>query len=190
MKYLIERADGRMEITDDYMDADYAIVPISEYNGFQKAVRIVRDRALQQIDKAKADEHGYTLLKAERRKFDRESGEAWLISKKTPYSAKINLNDAFEIIKRDLLDFYGYDESSYFHMGFRTYLRPVDYIKASLDYDRGSENEYLGENSEMGEVLRKIFDKKKGNVSFMVKGLSVNHSAGVYEVTYWSTGVL
>ena len=36
-------------------DAEYVMIPKQEYNGLQNALRIVKDRSLQQIDKSVKD---------------------------------------------------------------------------------------------------------------------------------------
>ena len=55
LKRRVEQLEG-MEILPEGMVA----VSEEELNGYKKAVRIVRDRAKQQIDKATADKNGYT----------------------------------------------------------------------------------------------------------------------------------
>ena len=76
-------------------EAEFVMIDIQTFHGMKKAVRIVRDRAMQQIDKAKADVHGYTLVRAVKKK------EVWSITKSTPYSIKIPFEEA-SVLKDDL----------------------------------------------------------------------------------------
>lgn len=102
--------DGNVVIipTEDESHAEAVLISTQEYHGLQKALRIVRDRAMQQIDKARADEHGYTLLRAERRRYSLSSSdEVWQVTKRTPYSLHIPIESVSELIKRDIEAFYG-----------------------------------------------------------------------------------
>ena len=79
----------------DEAEAEYVMIPLAEYYGYEKAVRIVKDRAIQQVDKATADKYGYTLMRADKKRYNYEQDEkAWLITRNTPYSIKIGLEEA------------------------------------------------------------------------------------------------
>lgn len=188
MKYVIEK-QGKYAITEEEEDANYALVPINEYNGLLNAVRIVRDRAKQAVKKSQTDEHGYKLLRADRKPFDRDTGDAWLITKQTPYSVDLSPSEVLFMLKADLWEFYGYSEEVYEHDGFRYFIPPKDYIRASEDYVLRSERPFLAENSEKGELLKEIFERNQGNVSFFIARVGANYGAGVYEVSYWATNV-
>lgn len=86
--------------------ATYVCISTHEYHGLCKALRIVHDRALQQIDKSKTDAHGYLLMRAERRLYPGTGYPAWLITKRTPYSCRMAIADIEEIVSRDLHEFY------------------------------------------------------------------------------------
>lgn len=86
--------------------ATHVCLDVHEYHGLLKTLRVVRDRALQQVDKSKTDEHGYLLMRAERRVYRGTGYLAWLITKRTPYSCHMAAQDALNIITRDLHDFY------------------------------------------------------------------------------------
>ena len=42
---------------DDILDATHVEIPINEYNGLLNALRIVKDRVLQDSEKSRNDEH-------------------------------------------------------------------------------------------------------------------------------------
>lgn len=161
-----------------------------ELNGYKKAVRIVRDRAKQQIDKSKADDHGYTLLRADRRYYERKMGKAWLVTKSTPYSVKIGLEEAYSMIERDLIDFYGY-------RGLPV-LSESDYgkdqktlsVKDLLDYYerffvKEEDTSWIG-NQEMIAAIRWMA-QTNGMVGFEISRIAKNAASGCYEVSYWTT---
>lgn len=86
--------------------ATHACINVHEYHGLCNALRIVRDRAVQQVDKSKTDTHGYLLIRAERRIYPGTGYPAWLITKRTPYSCHMDVRDVLAITTRDLHDFY------------------------------------------------------------------------------------
>lgn len=88
------------------LQATHVLITQKEYHGLQKALRIVRDRAVQQVEKSETDEHGYQLLRAEYRPYQGTSYEAWLVTRRTPYSVHMGVSEVSEVISRDLDDFY------------------------------------------------------------------------------------
>lgn len=101
--------DGRDVIVpaEDAAYSEAVLIPTKGYHGLLKALDIVRDRACQQIDKSRADEHGYTLLRAERRQYGRSEYRPWMVTKRTPYGVRTPYEDVSAIIGRDLNEFYG-----------------------------------------------------------------------------------
>ena len=162
-----------------------------ELNGYKKAVRIVRDRAVQQIDKAKADEHGYMLLRADKRKYERNTGKAWLITKSTPYSIKIGLNEAFSMIERDLKEFYGLKELLVFGIDKYGCVRRLS-VKDLLNYyeryfKNGDDTSGIG-NEDVVKALEWM-DKTNGVMAFEISRIAKNAATGCYEVSYWATAL-
>lgn len=179
-------------------------VPVAQddYNGLVNALRIVRDRALQQIDKSKADEHGYRLLRGDYRSYNKDKYKAWLITKSTPYSIKIPFKEAYSIMEQDLKNFYGYIGKikvsyvpSYSTLGREetSVLSSADLIKiceemADENYSGNQEGFYL-DNSPKGHAVYDYF-KENGigqEITFEITKVSANYAQGVYEISYWST---
>ena len=99
------------------LPAGYVKIREEKLKGYENALRIIHDRALQQIDKAKSDQYGYRMLDAKHiydgygeyrpdlRQKDIEV-EVWQIRMETPHSTKIAYEDALFIIKEDLERYY------------------------------------------------------------------------------------
>lgn len=88
------------------LQATHVLITKKEYHGLQKALRIVRDRAMQQVEKSETDGYGYQLLRAEYRPYLGTSYDAWLVTRRTPYSCRMGISEASWMIARDLKDFY------------------------------------------------------------------------------------
>lgn len=162
-----------------------------ELNGYKKAVRIVRDRAVQQVDKAKADEHGYTLLRADKRKYERNKGKAWLITRSTPYSIKIGLDEAFSMIERDLKEFYGLRELLVLSAENDGCVRRLS-TRDLLSYYEG----YFQNNNDTSDIGNKDIlkslewmRKTNGVIAFEISRIAKNAATGCYEVSYWATAL-
>ena len=197
MKYLKIDADGKGNGRLHWCDeesAEYALVPIAEYNGLQKALRIVRERGKQQIDREKADDNGYTLIRAERRIYDYESRvKGVYITRSTPYSIKIGLGTASFLIENDLKTFYKYVElptferENSFNHKESSFYAPKDVLKDYDDYFircKGTENI---KNEWIIQRINFLRENNEGKIAFEIAKLSKNHAQGVYEVSYWAT---
>lgn len=94
----------------------YEVIPTEELNGYKNLLRILNDRACQEVKKSQTDEYGYRIL-------DVWQGEEILVrrSKKctvdvsvpvkkikmeTPYSIKMNMAEADFIIEKNLQQYY------------------------------------------------------------------------------------
>ena len=181
-------------------NADYVLVPINEFNGLKKAVRIVNDRALQQIDKSKTDEHGFRLLRADLKRYQHGSdGRLWLITKETPYSSKMAVDEASALIENKLRELYWWvDEVNLQNFTddrldvWRTRLTSEDLGTAREqwhDAERREQYNFLIENSERGRAVYQCFCKHNAMI-LEVSKLSVNYAQGLYEVTYWATEII
>lgn len=132
-------------------------------------LRIIKDRSLQQIDKSKADEHGYRLLRANKRKREKNWKEAWIIKKETPYSVEMDAEVAYKLIESDLFNFYHYVKKY-----------PMSkFVNVLFGAEREEIEEYLRNRDILGKTL--ILD---------IVGIEGNYGKGVYEVTYWATNVI
>ena len=181
LKRRVEQLEG-MEILPEGMVA----VSEEELNGYKKAVRIVRDRAKQQIDKAKADKNGYTLLRAEKRKYGRDKGSAWLITKGTPYSIKMDFAEASALIAQDLREFYGFIDIPAWDWKGR-YEQEKLSIKEMLSYNDSYKNgDRSGMQNEKILFYLDWLDRYKWKIIFEVSRFAQNHATGCYEVSYWA----
>ena len=184
-KEKLKEAEGReFEVPDGMV-----LISQEEYNGYENAIRINRDKSLQQIDKSKADEHGYRLMLAEPRQYQK-SVTAWYIKKSTPRSIKIPINEAAFLIKRDLKDFYGFrelptyiDDSDAFFKHNST-LTPKELLRLHERHIvKGEEPPEGGSN----KVFYDFLAANHGKVAFEVDRISGNQGSGCYEVAYWAT---
>lgn len=181
LKRRVEQLEG-MEILPEGMVA----VSEEELNGYKKAVRIVRDRAKQQIDKAKADKNGYTLLRAEKRKYGRDKGSAWLITKSTPYSIKMDFAEASALIAQDLREFYGFIDIPAWDWKGR-YEQEKLSIKEMLSYNDSYKNgDRSGMQNEKILFYLDWLDRYRWKIIFEVSRFAQNHATGCYEVSYWA----
>lgn len=181
LKRRVEQLEG-MEILPEGMVA----VSEEELNGYKKAVRIVRDRAKQQIDKAKADKNGYTLLRAEKRKYGRDKGSAWLITKGTPYSIKMDFAEASALIAQDLREFYGFIDIPAWDWKGR-YEQEKLSIKEMLSYNDSYKNgDRSGMQNEKILFYLDWLDRYRWKIIFEVSRFAQNHATGCYEVSYWA----
>lgn len=177
-------------------DDDCYKIPISEYHGLQNCLRIIKDRSLQEIDKEKADQRGYTLKYAEQRIYDRShpKQKAYLISKTTPVSLKIDLETASFLIRKDLASFYNYvDLSNIRTCKYRSpfKIKAIDLLLAiSQRDDPEYTHDFYCDNSDNGRQIKDFLDKAPTNLIFNIARINANQGQGVYEVSYWATGLI
>lgn len=175
MEYLKLTDENQYQFCDKE-EAGFVLIPIKEYNGLQNALRIVKDRALQQIDRAKADENGYTLIDA----FKDKSG-FWVITRQTPYSLHIPLEVASSLIKDDFKKHYSFldverkdaETLSYQFKNLADFLRVPNYA-----------------NTDTGKKVIGFVKPRNGRFSFGVKSIKGNLGKGVYMVTYQATALI
>lgn len=172
------------------------MISVNEYNGYLNAIRIVRDRAIQQIDRNRADKHGYTLVKAEKRAYKDEKirydRNAWVITKSTPYSLKIGLQEVSYMIERDLSEFYNYKTLPVVRSNNAGYKEHLS-INGLLDYYERYYLKKMDRNSIYDEAERKALswmDELNGIVVFNITRIGRNYGTGCFEVTYWATDLI
>lgn len=207
--YFKESSDRKEFTTCGEEECTHICIPIREYNGYRKAVRIVTDRALQQIDKSKADENGFRFLRAEERYCRECNGMLWYVVKQTPHSIKIPSTDALEISVQTLRERF-------------KFIDDVDLRKFYLDSEREksdesdgnvmvtsissqwmpeaveqwnneihrNENDFLIQNNITGRALYRAFAQFDGLFIVGIAGISINYAQGVYEISYWATSVI
>ncbi len=170
-------------------------ISTEEYHGYQNMLRILRQRELQQIDKAKADEHGYTLKYADKRVYDRAfpDHKLFFVTKTTPVSLKVDLNTAYSMISQDLKDFYNYAEVpvALSSSEATSKIRVADLLLAITQKDDPTyTEEYYVDNSYYGRELKEYVDSSPRDFIFEVSRVGGNVGLGVYEVSYWGTGAV
>ncbi len=178
-------------------DEDSIVISKQTYNGFLKMLRILRDRSLQSIDRAKADQHGYTIKNAIYRCIDRNYPDlkACFITKTTPISLKIDAETAKEMIWHDFLDFYNYIDLS----RVATPSFPKQEKIETLDILRGLDQQkdeaykdfdFFVSNDDYGRKIKELIDGTKRAFVFEITGLHGNIGLGVYEVNYLATDII
>lgn len=152
---------------------EYVLLPVREFNGLQKTLRIINDRAVQQIDKSVADIHGYQFLRANKREIKETKGKYWYTTWRTPYSLKMTPEEALVIITHDLKTYYGYIEDSNNCLYFYQQLQEGRTINIR------------------NENQRRIYEQlmEKQNFSFGFDMLSYNFAQGVYEISYYMQSI-
>lgn len=192
--YRLQQDSGSGPSADD-ADRDVLISP-HRLHGLEKALRIVRDRAKQQVDKGKADTHGYTLISADKRAYGGRGDDLIRIVRRTPHSVKIPLEDAKDIILLDLIEYYHYvdpdllsvtytrDRSTYTHEISVTELLKGAKQRAKGDY---ADHDFYVDNNEIGRAIRRIVDGADGKIAFDLDSLIPDYGQGVYKVGYWAT---
>ncbi|MDC7294637.1 hypothetical protein NXH67_14050 [Butyrivibrio sp. DSM 10294] len=208
--FLKKNKEGKLKKVSTLEEADFVRIPAAsyketfikhdtedvvqirreEYNGYRKMLRIIRDRELQQIDKEKADTHGYTTKHVDVRNFDRSRPEitAFYITKTTPISLKIDLYTAYTLVKKDLQEFYGFMDEHFFvtSKGIKKEIKEIDLLAAFKQrIESNDDRDYYVYNSEYGRKLKEIVDGSEV-ISFGPIKLSSNYVQGVYEASYWA----
>lgn len=189
MERFCKDKDGRLVWCDE-SEAEYSFIDIEKYNGLRKALRIVRDRALQQIDKQIADEHGYRLVRAAIVKYSRNSiYDVWKITKSTPYSIKLGIEEAAYLIKQDMVDYYKLRpfplKKSFDGIKSMTYEDVAPEIKCY--FEREIDDTHWLRFQERDKRVTDFIEEYDGLVVTEPIEYSTNIGQGVYEVTYYAS---
>ena len=166
----------------DESDAEFVMIPRKEYNGLQNALRIVNDRALQQIDKSKADEYGFRFLRGEMRYYRKGRGELYLITKETPYSVKLDVSEVKYLIENKLRELY--PKTPNWFRNTRK-MRTGLWKKPNIEKD----NFFWGSSNAKSHAMYNAFSEYKQFV-VAVDRISANYGTGQYEVSYWATEII
>lgn len=185
-----------LQLNPEKKNNDAVTISKSEHAGLLGALRIIKDRSLQQIDKAKADPQGYTFKYAEKRIYKREYPDlkAVCVTKVTPVSLHTDLQTADFIIKKDLEQHYNYFDFS--SISTETYPTPskIEALDLLLAIKQEQDSEYnfdfYVDNSDYGRKIKQFLDINKSPIVFEIIRLGSNIGQGVYEVSYWATGVV
>lgn len=181
---------------EDSQKEGYITIPTAEFHGLQSALRIIRDRSLQQIDKTTADKHGFSLKYADWRPYDRTypDNKAYLITKTTPYSLKIDLETVSFLVMKDLKAFYNFKDLPFFQLSptdQAVQLSHKELLQAVAEKnDPSHAYDWYVVNAEKGRQIKAFLDGDDRPITFEVVRVGSNHGQGVYEVTYWATGLI
>lgn len=148
---------------------EYVLVPVKEFHGLKKALNIIHERAVTQIDKGTADEYGYQFLRAQRRNFNGSKEKYWHVTQRTPYSLEIEPSVALQVIESDLKIHYNYTEDE------KTYM----YVYKQMQSDRK-----VTFQDKKHFMIQGILEETK-NFSFGLDALNYNFAQGVYEIQYY-----
>ncbi len=167
-----------------------------EYKGYKNALRIIKDRSLQQIDKSQADKHGYRLMRGEKRNYGKKGKQAYLITKSTPYSIKMDPQVVKDEILDDLRQYYSFiDNRTYIDTRCnqkRKRITPSKYCDGieQKDDPQWADRDFYGSNDDEGRAIYQIFQEYNDVFIFEISKLSSNQAQGVYEITYWATDII
>ncbi len=179
---------------DQADDPDNVIISRSSYAGFMNMLRIIHDRSLLVIDRAKADSNGYTFKYADQRPYDRVYPElqAFAISKSTPISLKVDFETAYFLITKQLSEYYSLiDLSSVVTESYPnpSRIKVLDLLRAVKQRDDPSYiYDFYIDNSDDGRKMKEFLDRAPKNFIFEVIKVAGNIGAGVYDVSYYATG--
>lgn len=194
--YLYEDEEGQLW-KSTFEKGNMVAITKEEYHGLKNILRIVKDRAIQQIDKSKADDNGYTLKAAELKRYDIDRNEeAWYITKSTPYSISIPIEEAGVIIKNNLRDYYGLIELPQFVYNTwgndaKRKMTEKDIINAYKQRNNDNwEYDFYVDNSGWGREVKCFVDSLGEAVAFKITKITSNYGQGNYEVSYWATGLI
>ena len=194
LDYITTKYNQLLQQTAVPTDQEVITISRQEYNGFLGTLRIVKDRSLQEIDRAKADRYGYTLKMADFRAYNRDNPnlKAYYISKSTAVSLKIDFETAYFTILQDLKNYYHYvDISAVATPNYPTLsaIKAQDLLFAITQRDDPSYNqEYYFDNSDYGRKIKELLDSSPNHIAFSIIRVNGNIGQGVYEVSYWATG--
>ncbi len=187
-KYTVLLRQSKSKISSE----DTVVIKKGEYNGFMNMLRIIRDRSLQSIEKAKADSHGYTFKYADMRPYERDNPQktAYHITKITPVSLKVDLETAYFMIIRDLTEYYNYVTPLYKPSpeAASIKIQIPDIITGLAQRDDPEYKlDFYVTNSEYGESIKRFLDDRPKVLSFGPVKIGSNLGQGVYEVSYWAS---
>lgn len=203
--YLKKDKDHSFSFCDEE-ECTFVCVPKGEFRGLKKTLSIVNNRARQQIEKSKADKNGFRVMRADERYCSKLNGMLWYVTKQTPYSIKLSLQEVLFMAKQTLKEQY-------------TFISDVDLGKFYLDSEKEknagkvmatrisgqwmpkaaeqwsdevfrSERDFLVQNNDTGRALYRAFAQFEGLFIIGIAGISQNYAQGVYEISYWATAAI
>ena len=191
-------------------EAEAALIPIESYHGYEKALRILNDRAKQQIKPAPYDDHGYQTIRAEAKKYRNgnysKHYKVFEITKNTPFSASLSLEEASDQIKLDLHKYYHYptaaelqynviyhdNTTKTFTMSYSELSHGILEYYADPQYftkTRILESKITGD-AEKYTKIKELAEKYNNSIIYSIEKFRVDYGRGVYSVTYMATGTI
>lgn len=181
----------RTDIYDRIISADaenMVTITREEYRSLKKALNIIRDKSVHQVDKAKTDENGYMLLKMRTKLI--EGSKCVLYTYRTPYSTKMPISSVLEVIKQDLVSFYGFYDRFEFRGEPTAYgtvdtcvLETKDFLKIIKEREEDRNSGYYLKAGELGRKIYQYIESRE-RIGFDIDELTPNYKEGLYEITY------
>lgn len=196
----------KFEIADE-ASADYALIPIKEYHGYENALRILREKSLLNAEKGKADEHGYTLKTAVQIVKKEYDATLWKISVETPYALKIGLENAVFLIEKDLRAFYGMpdpqelpDQALFWKSHARMFTKDrivswdkiyaiVKTAEYELENSAAEDPQHAAKRLEEYGALVNLHEKYLDRIILGIDSITANYGSGRFQVTYLATAL-
>lgn len=158
-------------------EADHVLIPMNEYNGLQKALRMVKEYGKQQIDQSDYDEHGYQIRRASIVKYPGTSEKVYLVEKRTSYLVKYPDTDILELVIQDLRQFYHMPNWDEFNISKEDFI--VEYYR------------YLsGETTTLDQKTVEMIEKFGRTIVLDIRDLKWNFERGFYEISYYATFII
>lgn len=176
-------------------EAEFAMMSIKEFNGFINTLNIINHRALQQIDKSETDEYGFRLLRADIRYYRKGKGDLILITKETPFSVKLSLQEVSFFIKKELFKIYKYinvvDLTDFSDELLNSKkISPEEITKAVKNRNEHEDKcNFFVQNNAKGRAIYKAFHEYKDFI-VEIDRIVPNYGKGLYEVSYWATNFI
>lgn len=175
--------EGYQDCEADDDKAQVVEIPVQVYHGLLKAEEIVRRRACQQVKKSEVDDHGYKFLSAEKKYVKDKKAYCWKITKLTPYSIDIGIEEVKGIVLNDLRSFYNYYKDAMF---------VDDLLKCKTDEERLQKID-----SEFTKYARDGLTKAYNwmqthgdRVLYELSRIRYNYQLGLFEITYLANDII
>ena len=171
------KLEGDTYYSCEESDANHIMIPIEEYHGLQKVLRIMKERGLQQIKKSDFDENGYQMLKASIVNYPGTKIKVYLIEKRVAYSIDIPINEKTIMITQDLRNLYNLPDWRNLQINKTEFLRDLE------DYKNKKNMDLI--NNESLELIKKY----KGRINLGIKDVRWNYAQGMFEISYHATAI-
>ena len=187
--------DGYHDCDENDEKATVVEISVKAYHGLKIAKEIVKRRACQQVKESNVDENGYKFLMAEKsyckKMENRTNGQGnkiyWKITKLTPYSLEVPLNDVKKLIMDDLENYYNYTEN-------------ITVLELLADDERDRKRKttrsetarFPADNAWVDKYKEALdwLEERNFKIVFDLIKVRLNYQIGLYEITYWASDLI